>query len=107
MTGTIAGWLTVAAVGVATIAIKAAGPVILGGRPLPDRITGVVALLAPALLAALVATSAIASGQALTIDARLIGVAAAVVALVLRAPTLVVVLVAAAAAALARTAGIA
>jgi branched-subunit amino acid transport protein len=107
MTGTIAGWLTVAAVGVATIAIKAAGPVILGGRPLPDRFAGVVALLAPALLAALVATSAIASGQALTIDARLIGVAAAVVALVLRAPTLVVVLVAAAAAALARTAGIA
>jgi uncharacterized membrane protein len=102
MIGGVTGWLTVAAVGVATIAIKAAGPVMLGGRPLPDRFAGIVALLAPALLAALVATSAVGSGQALVIDARLIGVAAAIAALLLRAPTLVVVLVAAAAAALAR-----
>jgi hypothetical protein len=100
----VTGWLTVAAVGVATIAIKAAGPVILGGRPLPDRVAGIVALLAPALLAALVATSAVGSGQALVIDARLVGVGAAIVALVLRAPTLVVVLVAAVAAAVARAA---
>jgi branched-subunit amino acid transport protein len=107
MSGSVAGWLTVAAVGLATISIKAAGPVILGGRPLPDRFSGIVALLAPALLAALVATSAIGSGQSLVIDARMIGVAAAAVALVLRAPTRVVVLVAAAAAALARGAGIA
>jgi hypothetical protein len=102
MTGTLAGWLTVAVVGIATIAIKAAGPVMLGGRPLPDRFAGIVTLLAPALLAALVATSAMASGQALTIDARLIGVAAGIIALVLRAPTLVVVLIAAVAAAVAR-----
>jgi hypothetical protein len=98
MTGAVAGWLTVAAVGLATIAIKAAGPVILGGRPLPDRFNGIVALLAPALLAALVATTTVGSGQTLVIDARLIGVAAAAVALVLRAPTLVVVVAAAAAA---------
>jgi branched-subunit amino acid transport protein len=100
-------WLTVLTVGLATIAIKAAGPVLLGGRPLPPRVAGVVALLAPALLAALVATSTFASGQALVLDARLIGLGAAIVALVLRAPTLLVVLVAAAAAALARAAGIA
>jgi uncharacterized membrane protein len=107
MTGAAAAWVTVVAVGIATIAIKAAGPVFFGGRPLPPRFAGVVTLLAPALLAALVATSAVASGQALTLDARLIGVAAAAVALVLRAPTLVVVLVAAVAAGLARAAGIA
>lgn len=100
-----AGWLTVLAVGIATIAIKAAGPVTLGGRPLPARFAGVVALLAPALLAALVATSTLASGQALVIDARVIGLGAAVVALLLRAPTLLVVLVAAVAAALVRAAG--
>jgi len=66
----------------------------------------VVALLAPALLAALVATATLGEGQALVVDARIIGVGAAVVALVLRAPTLAVVVVAAAAAALARLAGI-
>jgi uncharacterized membrane protein len=100
------GWVVVTAVGIGTMLIKAAGPVLIGGRPLPPRIQGVVALLAPALLAALVATAAFGAGQQLVLDARLIGLAAAVVALAVRAPVLVVVLVAAAAAALARLAGI-
>jgi branched-subunit amino acid transport protein len=99
-------WVVVLAVGLGTIAIKASGPVLLGGRPLPDRGQGVVALLAPALLAALVATNTFGSGQRLVIDARLIGVAVAAVAIMLRAPILVVVVVAAAAAAVARLAGI-
>jgi uncharacterized membrane protein len=99
-------WGIVAAIGFGTMAIKAAGPVLLGGRPLPARVKSVVALLAPALLAALVATATLGEGQSLTVDARHIGVAVAVVALAHRAPTLVVVLVAAVAAALARLAGI-
>lgn len=99
-------WLVVLAVGIGTIAIKASGPVLLGGRPLPDRVQGVVALLAPALLAALVATNTFGSGQRLVADARLIGVAVAGLALLLRAPILVVVIVAAASAAVARLVGI-
>ena len=99
-------WIVVLAVGLGTIAIKASGPVLLGGRPLPDRLQGVVALLAPALLAALVATTTFGSGQRLVADARLIGVAVAAVAIMLRAPILVVVIVAAAAPAVARLAGI-
>jgi uncharacterized membrane protein len=99
-------WGIVAAIGLGTMAIKAAGPVLLGGRPLPARVRSVVALLAPALLAALVATATLGEGQSLVIDARIIGIAAAIVALVLRAPVLAVVLVAALAAALARLAGI-
>ena len=99
-------WLIVLAVGGGTMAIKAAGPVLLGGRPLPDRLRSVVALLAPALLAALVATTTFADGQALVLDARVIGLGAAVIALLLRAPVLVVVVVAAVAAALARLVGI-
>ena len=51
-------WLTIAAVAVASAAIKAAGPVLIGGRPLPALAGRVIALLAPALLAALVVTSA-------------------------------------------------
>jgi branched-subunit amino acid transport protein len=97
-------WLVVLIVGMATMAIKAIGPVFLGGRPLPERVQGVVGLLAPALLAALVVTSVLADGRALVLDERLIGIGAAVIALVLRAPILVVVGVAAAATALARVA---
>ena len=99
-------WLIVVAVGLGTIAIKAAGPVVLGGRSLPARLGGVVALLAPALLAALVATAALGSGQRLVVDARVIGLAAAALAIWLRAPVLVVVLVAAGSAAVARVLGI-
>lgn len=68
------------------------------------RITG---LLPVALLSALVAVQTFAVGQTLEIDARLAGVLAAVVALVLRAPFLVVVLVAAITAALLRSTGLA
>lgn len=100
-------WLIVIGVGLGTMAIKAAGPVLLGGRALPPRIGAVVALLAPALLAALVVSASVGSGSQLVADARLVGVGAAAVALALRAPILVVVLVAAVAAALARLWGIA
>jgi len=99
-------WAIVVAVGIGTMAIKAAGPVLLGDRPLPLPVQRVVALLAPALLAALVATAALASGQALVLDARVLGLAAAAIAIALRAPVLVVVILAAAAAAVARLFGI-
>lgn len=93
-------WLVVLVVGVTTIAFRAAGPVALGGRALPGPVTRVVALLAPTLLAALVVVSTVATGRELVLDARLVGVGAAAVAL--RAPILVVVAVAAVAAAAVR-----
>ena len=95
-------WLTVAAVGVLTIAFKSLGPVALGGRSLPPRLLGVVELLAPALLAALVVTQVFAGDRELVVDARAVGLVAAISALLLRAPILVVVVVAAAATALVR-----
>jgi len=95
-------WVLVLLVGAGTVAIKSLGPVLLGGRPLPERLTGVVELLAPAVLGALVAVQTFGQGQALALDARLIGVAAAGIALWRKAPLLVVVIVAAAATALAR-----
>jgi branched-subunit amino acid transport protein len=61
---------------VITFAIKAAGPVALGGRELPTWFTSVVVLLAPALLAALVATQALADGDKLAVGADTAGVAA-------------------------------
>lgn len=59
-----------------TFAIKAAGPVALGGRELPGWFTGIVVLLAPALLTALVVTQALAHGHHLHIGAQTAGVAA-------------------------------
>jgi branched chain amino acid efflux pump len=95
-------WLVVGLVGLGTLAIKASGPVLLGGRPLPVGLARVIELLAPALLGALVAVQTFGSGGSLVLDERVIGVAAAAVALWRRAPLLVVVVVAAAATALAR-----
>ncbi|HYM58348.1 MAG TPA: AzlD domain-containing protein [Solirubrobacteraceae bacterium] len=61
---------------IVTAAIKAAGPIALGGRELPARFTAVVVLLAPALLAALVVTQALADGTRLAVGADTVGVLA-------------------------------
>ena len=90
-----AAWTAVLVVGLATVALKAAGPVLAGGRELPQGSARVVNLLAPALLAALVATQAFASEEALALDERGAGLVAAAGAILLKAPLLVVVLVAA------------
>jgi branched-subunit amino acid transport protein len=95
-------WTAVVAVGAATIAIKATGPTLFAERELPARLLGVVELLAPALLAALVVTQAIAGDRHYIFDARLLGLAAAAVAIRLRAPLLATVVVAALVTALAR-----
>ena len=95
-------WIAVIVVGAATIALKSVGPVLLGGKPLPEHLTGVVALLAPALLSALVVTQVLGGDEEIVLDARLVGLAAAVVALLLRAPLLVVVIAAAASTAIVR-----
>jgi branched-subunit amino acid transport protein len=47
-------WIAIFAVAAGSFLIKAAGPAALGNRTLPDWCTAVLALLAPALLAALV-----------------------------------------------------
>jgi Branched-chain amino acid transport protein (AzlD) len=95
-------WVTIAALALATAALKLAGPLALGGRPLPANAMGVVELLASALLAALVVVETFANGRSLVLDARVLGVAFAAVALMLRAPMIVVVLGAAAVTAIAR-----
>jgi hypothetical protein len=100
-----AAWWTVALVGVFTIAIKGAGPVLLGGRPLPPRAARVISLLAPALLAAFVAVNTFGGERSLVLDERALGVGAAAVAVALKAPPLIAVVVAAVVTALARALG--
>ena len=94
----------------AAILLSAAGcyALKLAGLSVPQRVLDhpvverVADLLPVALLAALVAVQTVADGRTLVLDARLLGLAVAAVALMLRAPFLVVVLLAAATAAFAR-----
>ena len=95
-------WAAIITASVGCYLLKLAGlslPQSLLDRPDVQRVA---ALLPVALLAALVAVGTFADGGHLTIDARVGGVAAAVVALVLRAPFLVVIVVAAGTTALLR-----
>jgi branched-subunit amino acid transport protein len=71
-----ASWVVILGSAIATFAIKAAGPVALGGRDLPGAFNRVIALLAPALLSALIVTSALADGDELGVGADTVGVAA-------------------------------
>jgi branched-subunit amino acid transport protein len=46
-------WIVIGMLALTTALIKAFGPVLVGGRELPTRAAGVIALLPPVLLAAL------------------------------------------------------
>ncbi len=100
-------WITIGALGVGTALIRASGPVLLGGRELPGRLDEVIALLAPALLAALVAieTFGAPEGGRYQLDASVFGVAAAAVAIGAGIGTLGVVALAALITALVRLLG--
>ncbi|MET7575076.1 AzlD domain-containing protein [Streptomyces sp. NPDC005492] len=84
-------WIAIAATALGCYVVKLAGLLVPANaleRPLVRRLA---ALLPVALLAALTAQQTFADGHALVLDARAAGVAAAAVALVLRAPFLLVV----------------
>ena len=88
-------WWCVLLVGAGTVALKATGPVLLGGRELPSSLGGVLEALAPAVLGALVVTQLVGGDRELVLDERLAGILAAAAAIAARAPVLVVVAAAA------------
>lgn len=92
-------WATVLVGCALCYAAKLAGYLVPGELLERPRVASVSAFLPVALLAALVAVQTFGAGAALVVDARIVAVAVAAVALVLRAPFLVVVLLAAAVAA--------
>jgi branched-subunit amino acid transport protein len=98
-------WVVVALVGAATIVLKGVGPVFLAGRELPRTLSDVLLMLAPALLGALVVTQLVGGDRELVLDERLLGITAAVVAILVRLPLLAVVVIAAAVTAGARALG--
>lgn len=96
-------WLAIAAVALVNAVIKAAGPLLAGGRAVPRWAPAVVALLAPTLLTALVLVGVFADGSRLVLDERAAGVAVGAAALLARAPMFVAFVLAAATTALLRT----
>lgn len=98
-------WVGILACAAGTYAFKILGlsvPESVLERPFVQRLS---LLLPVALLSALVAVGTFGIGRGLALDARVAGVAAAVIALLLRAPFLLVVIIAAAVAAAIRALG--
>jgi Branched-chain amino acid transport protein (AzlD) len=89
-------WIAIILLTAGTVAIKAAGPVAFGGRTLPESMSGVVARLAPSLLAALVVVDTFGGpDRTIAVDESAIGLLAAAGALALRLPMVAVVAIAA------------
>jgi hypothetical protein len=74
-------WGLIGLVAATTFAIKAFGPITVGGRELPEWSAKVIASMAPALLAALVVTAALADGEEWAIGPDTAGVTVAGVGL--------------------------
>ena len=89
-------WLTIGVLAAGTALIKAAGPAAAGRRQPSERLANVIALIAPALLAALVVYETVRSNDGgLVVDARLPALAVAAGALAARLPLVAVIAVAA------------
>ena len=99
MSGTVL-WAAVIAASVGCYLLKLAGLSVPATWVQQPWVARVVDFVPAALLAALVAVQGLTSGHALVIDGRLAGLAAAAVALALRAPFIVVLVVAGATGAL-------
>ncbi|MFP5316263.1 MAG: AzlD domain-containing protein [Actinomycetes bacterium] len=98
-------WIWILAACAISYLTKLAGYLVPARLMEDPRMTRVAGTLTIGLLASLTAVNTFSSGQSLALDARLAALAAAAVALWLRAPFLVVVLAGAGAAAVARLLG--
>jgi branched-subunit amino acid transport protein len=102
----VPAWPLIGLCALALLLIKGVGPAVTGERELPAPAVRVVVLLAPALLAALVVTAALADGSRLHVGADTAGVAVAGLLLWRRTHLVLVVVVAAGVTALLRLAGV-
>ncbi|WP_299954047.1 AzlD domain-containing protein [uncultured Modestobacter sp.] len=93
-------WAVVLAGSLGCYLLKLAGLSVPAAWVQRPWVTRVVEFVPAALLAALVAVQAVASGRDLVLDGRLVGLAVAALALALRAPFIVVLVLAGAAGAL-------
>lgn len=96
-------WWVILVLAAGAYGFKAGGLLLLGGRPLPPAVDRCLALLPAALLSAIVVVETFAApGHQLVVDARVVGLAVAVLATWRRAPFWLVVVAACAATAVVR-----
>jgi branched-subunit amino acid transport protein len=95
-------WTLVVLLALGAYGFKALGLLVIGDRALPPVVDRCLALIPPAMLAALIVANTFSSGQDLVLDARAVGVGAAALMVWRRAPVIVVIVGAAAVTALVR-----
>ena len=105
MSAYVLWWIAIGAATPLSFATKLAGHLVPSRVVDNPRIHAIAALITVALLAALTAVQTFTTAQELIFDARVVGLAAGALALMLRAPFLVVVCIAAAVAASLRALG--
>lgn len=98
-------WALVLGLAAGSYMFKVLGLVIIGDRTLPAVLDRCLTLIPAALIAALVVKDTFSTGQHLGVDARVVGVAGAVIAAWRKAPMIVVIVVAAALTAAVRAVG--
>lgn len=95
-------WTLIILLAVGAYAFKVTGLIILGGRSLPPVFERCLGLIPAAIITALVMKDTFTVGQDLTLDARALGIAVAVIAAWKRAPLIVVIILGTAVTALVR-----
>lgn len=95
-------WGLVLGLSVGAYFFKVLGLVILGQRNMPPALERCLALIPAAVIAALIAKDTLTVGQELVVDARLAGVAAAMIAAWRRLPVIAVIVIGATVTALLR-----
>mgnify|MGYP000238482732 FL=1 len=95
-------WTLIILLAVGAYAFKVTGLIILGGRSLPPVFERCLGLIPAAIITALVMKDTFTVGQDLTLDARALGIAVAVISAWKRAPLIVVIVLGAAATAIVR-----
>jgi hypothetical protein len=88
-------WPALLALAACVYAMKALGPVVLGDRPVPERWSALLDLVAVPMFAGLILVQTLTTGDAFVVDSRLAGVAVAVLAVWRRVPFVLVVVLAA------------
>ncbi len=98
-------WGLVLALAAGAYGCKVLGFIVFGGRTLAPVVQRCLALIPAALIAALVVKDTFTTGQALVLDARVVGVGCAAIAAWRRAPLIVVIVVGATVTAVVRAVG--
>lgn len=98
-------WWFIVVLAAGCYAFKVVGLVVIGDRTLPAVVVRCLALIPAAMISALIVLNTFSDGHDLTVDARAVGVATAIVAAWRRLPFIAVIVIGAGVTALVRAVG--